>query len=181
MRLFRSASSDEWSARVWLLSIFTLSILSAVALAKEKEKTKLESPSPSASPAEESLANIPLVVGHEAKGIVLPDFDLDGHLRGKFEAGLARRIDEDHVGFRSLKITTYTPESMPDLLIEMNNSVFDLKTRVITSKERTAIKRGDFNIAGDSMEFNTRTRTGRLIGNVKMVITDQSHLMGKLG
>jgi hypothetical protein len=29
------------------------------------------------------------------------------------------------------------------------------------------------------VEFDTNTRTGRLIGNVKMVITDQSHLAGK--
>ena len=61
-----------------------------------------------ASPGEQSLSNIPLPVGQEAKGLVLPDFDLEGHLRGKFEAGEARRIDEEHVGFHGLKITTYT-------------------------------------------------------------------------
>ena len=33
-----------------------------------------------------------------------------GTLRGKFEAGTAKRIDEEHIGFRNLKITTYTPE-----------------------------------------------------------------------
>jgi hypothetical protein len=175
MRLRRSVCSHHCSALVLLLSI-----LPTVMLAKEKEKSKLESPSPGAASGEESLTNIPLVVGHEAKGLVLPDFDLNGHLRGKFEAGMARRIDEDHVGFRGLKIITYTPEDAPDLLIEMSNSVLDLKTRVLTSKERTAIKRADFSIAGDAMEFDTRARTSRLIGNVKMVITDKSPLLGKL-
>jgi lipopolysaccharide assembly outer membrane protein LptD (OstA) len=57
--------------------------------------------------------------------------------------------------------------------------VLNLKTRVLASKERTTIKRADFNIAGDSVEFDTNTQTGRLIGNVKMVITDQSHFTGK--
>ena len=30
---------------------------------------------------------------------------------------------------------------------------------------------------GDSIEFDTDTRTGRMIGNVKMVITSQSKLL----
>jgi lipopolysaccharide assembly outer membrane protein LptD (OstA) len=46
----------------------------------------------------------------------------------------------------------------------------------LSSKERTKIQRADFNIAGDSVEFDTNSKTGRLIGNVKMVITDKSHL-----
>jgi len=132
-----------------------------------------------ASPGEQSLTNIPLPIGHEAKGIVLPDFDSEGHLRGRFEAGTAHRIDQEHVGFQHLKITTYTPESQPDLKIEMHTSVLDLKTRILSSQERTTIERADFNIAGDSVQFDTNTRTGRLIGNVKMVITDQSRLKGQ--
>jgi hypothetical protein len=132
--------------------------------------------SPSVSPGEQSLTNIPLPIGHEAKGLVLPDFDGDGHLRGKFEAGTAHRIDQEHIGFDHLQITTYTPENQPDLKIDMSTSVLDLKTRILSSKERTRIQRADFNIAGDSVQFDTNSKTGRLIGNVKMVITDKSHL-----
>ena len=109
----------------------------------------------------------------------MPDFDGDGHLRGKFEAGTAHRIDEEHVGFEQLKITTYTPEDQQDLRIDMSTSVLDLKTRILSSKARTTIQRADFNIAGDSVEFDTNSRTGRLIGNVKMVITDKSRLTAK--
>jgi hypothetical protein len=174
MRQSRSAWADRIGAFVLLLSILPVFVL-----ATEKDADQNVSPSPSPSVADQTLANIPLVVGHEAKGIVLPDFDLEGHLRGKFEAGMARRIDQDHIGFRGLKITTYTAGEIPDLLIEMKNSVLDLQTRVLTSKERTEIKRHDFSIAGDSLEFDTKSRTGRLIGNVKMVITDQSHFIGK--
>jgi hypothetical protein len=140
-----------------------------------KKKQAEATATASVSPGEESLTNIPLPIGHEAKGLVLPDFDLEGHLRGRFEASTARRIDEEHVGFHILKITTYTPDSHPDLTIEMSDSVLDLKTRILSSKERTTIRRADFNIVGDSVQFDTSTRTGKLIGNVKMVITDQSH------
>jgi hypothetical protein len=179
MLLFRSVRSFSWGALVWLLSILLLSILPAASPAKDRAKGKTDLSSPGPSPSEQGL-NIPLVVGHEAKGLVLPDFDLDGHLRGKFEAGTARRIDEDHVGFSGLKVTTFTPENTTELVIEMNDSVLDLKTHVLTSKDRTSIKRADFHIVGDSVEFDTNARTGKLVGNVKMVITDQSHFSPKI-
>jgi len=44
-----------------------------------------------------------LPVGHDAKGLVLPDFDVEGRLRGKFVAGSAKRVDENHIDFNDLK------------------------------------------------------------------------------
>ena len=187
----RSASSPQrvrpmadwggWS--LWLfLMLLSIAVMASHVFAQSKSHKKKQTragAAPSVSPGEQSLTNIPLPIGHEAKGLVLPDFDGEGHLRGKFEAGTARRIDQQHLGFQHLKITTYTPESQPDLQIDMQTSVLDLKTRVLSSQERTTIQRADFNIAGDSVQFDTNTRTGRLIGNVKMVITDRSHLTGK--
>ena len=179
MLLFRSGRSTYWGWLPWFLSI-VLSVLVAApqvsGQSKGRKKKGLASATPSGTPGEQSLTNIPLPIGHEAKGLVLPDFDGDGRLRGRFEAGTAHRIDEEHVGFQHLRITTYTPESQPDLRIDMHTSVLDLKTRILSSQERTMIQRSDFNIAGDSVQFDTNSKTGRLIGNVKMVITDKSHL-----
>src|SRR5438477_13130748 len=183
MLLFRSGRFAHWSRFDWLLSILLSILISApqgFAQSKgHKKKQSRVTARPATSPGEQSLTNIPLPIGHEAKGIVLPDFDAEGHLRARFEAGTAHRIDEGHVGFQHLKITTYTPESQPDLRIDMQTSVLDLKTFILRSQERTTIQRTDFNIVGDSMQFDTNTRAGRLIGNVKMVITDRSHLAGK--
>ena len=175
------------TSRCWFLAILLLSLVLGVSslapYASAQSKGRKGKPrakaGPSSSPDEQSLTNIPLPIGHEAKGLVLPDFDADGHLRGKFEAGTAHRIDQEHVGFEQLKITTYTPEDQPDLRIDMSTSVLDLKTRILSSKARTTIQRADFNIAGDSVEFDTNSKTGRLIGNVRMVITDKSRLTAK--
>ena len=180
MLLFRSGRTAYRSYFIWLVA-FLLSIAMPAdhLLAESKGDKKKQARArgrAKGSPGEQSLTNIPLPIGHEAKGLVLPDFDGEGHLRGKFEAGTARRIDEEHVGFQHLKITTYTPDSQSDLQIDMQTSVLNLKTRVLSSQERTKIQRADFNIEGDSVQFDTNTRTGRLIGNVKMVITDKSHL-----
>ena len=166
----------------WLASVLMCAVVAAPQVSGQSKGRKKKAAAPATaggSPGEQSLTNIPLPIGHEAKGLVLPDFDADGRLRGKFEAGTAHRIDQEHIGFQHLKITTYTPESQPDLQVDMHTSVLDLKTRILSSQERTTIQRSDFNIVGDSVQFDTNSRTGRLIGNVKMVITDKSHLTAK--
>src|SRR5881398_3925019 len=183
MLLFRSGHFANWGRFGWLLSILLSILISASQIfAQSKGHKKKQSPvtaRSTTSPSEQSLTNIPLPIGHEAKGLVLPDFDSEGHLRGRFEAGTAHRIDQEHIGFQQLKITTYTPDNQPDLQVDMHTSVLDLKTRILSSQERTTIQRADFNIAGDSVQFDTNTKTGRLSGNVKMVITDKSHLTAK--
>jgi hypothetical protein len=131
------------------------------------------------SPGEQSLADIPLPVGHDAKGLVLPDFDLEGHLRGRFVAGGARRLDQEQVAFTELKITTFTPESQTDLQIDLHTAIFNLKTKILNSKERSTVQRADFNIIGDSLSFDTDKRTGTMVGHVKMVITSNSKLIEK--
>ena len=163
----------------WLASVLMCVVIAAPQVSGQSKGRKKKAGTSGGSAGEQSLTNIPLPIGHEAKGLVLPDFDGDGRLRGKFEAGIAHRIDQEHVGFQHLKITTYTPESQPDLQIDMKTSVLDLKTRILSSQERTTIQRSDFNIAGDSVQFDTNSKTGRLSGNIKMVITDKSHLTAK--
>ena len=172
----------HWVPWIWLLAVVLAGLSVAPhmpAQSKDRKGKPRAKAGPGASPGEQSLTNIPLPIGHEAKGLVLPDFDGDGHLRGKFEAGTAHRIDEQHIGFEQLKIITYTPDDQQDLRIDMSTSVLDLKTRILSSQARTMIQRADFNIAGDSVEFDTNSRTGRLVGNVKMVITDKSRFTAK--
>ena len=117
---------------------------------------------------------MPLPIGREAKGLVFPDIDENGHLRGRFVAGTARRLDQDHMEFRDLKITTFTEDDRVDLEIAMAESVLDLNTRVLSSPQKTTIKRTDFEIIGDTARFDTAARQGTVTGNVKMTITDVS-------
>jgi hypothetical protein len=170
MLWFRDVSRRDWSTRAGLLLLVAGLAMTAVA-APRGEKRK-----PEAKP--EGLANIPLPIGHEAKGIVLPDFDMNGKMRGRFEASVAKRVDEGHVEFGNLKMLTYDEAEKPELEINMSDSVLDLSTRVLSSRQRTTVKRADFEIAGDTMSFDTNTREGRLKGNVKMVLLDRSRMGG---
>ena len=141
-----------------------------------KKNKEQEGAAQSATPTPGSGSQVPLPIGHEAKGLILPDIDENGHLRGRFVAGTARRVDQDHMQFRELNITTYTEDNQIDLQIAMADSVLDLNTHVLSSPQRTTIKRADFEIVGDTARFDTAARLGTITGNVKMVITDQSKL-----
>ena len=168
-----------------LISVLALGVCTVVAETSGKGqkkgkggKRKKEAVSPTATASgspgsDQSLTNIPLPVGHDAKGLVLPDFDAQGRLRGKFVAGSAKRIDENHIDFNDLKITTFTPDNQVDMQIQMTTSTFDLTTKILSSKERTTVTRHDFNVIGDTAMFDTNARTSRMVGNVKMVITSQ--------
>ncbi len=129
-------------------------------------KKKLERPKP-----EEGIKDVPITAGHDARGLVVPEYDLQGRIRGKLEAGVTRRLDDQNIEFEGVKFTTFVPETQkPDLEVTMNSSVFNLKTQVLTSKVRSTVKRADFEVAGDTMTFEMLTRHGTLEGNVKMVV-----------
>jgi len=56
-----------------------------------------------------------------------------------------------------------------------------LKTQVLNSSERTTVKRSDFEISGDTMQFEMLTRKGTLDGNVKMVVRGKSRPLANEG
>ncbi len=158
------------------LSLVLLLVGSCMASAGDRKRRKS---SPTPVPKEElGLKNIPLTVGHEAKGLVLPNYDLRGTLLGRFEAATAARIDENHVRFTNLKMITYDKQEKPDFNVDMTEATLNLETRVIDSTRRTRIKRSDFEIAGDTMQFNTLTHQGTMTGNVQMMIYNQKDLAG---
>ena len=185
---FHSGGSRWWgaSSAIIFAGFFSYAALAADGKKSPKptraDKTKAEAKAKAESgkpKSHKALGGIPLPIGQEAKGLVLPDYDTEGKLRARFEAGTAKRIDAERIQFSGLKMTTFSPEEKPDLHIDMPDATLDLNTRVITSTARTAVTRSDFNIAGDTMKFDTNERTGTLVGNVKMVITDSSGLTGK--
>ena len=159
---------------VFVVGIVCLAVAAAQSPSPKEGGKKGEGKKSKAAPS-----GIPLPIGQEAKGLVLPDYDTNGKLRARFEAGTAKRVDAERILFSTLKMTTYTPEEQPDLSIEMPQSTLHMTSRVISSEERTTITRADFSISGDKMSFDTNSRQGTLVGNVKMVISGESTLMDK--
>ncbi|MEY2481953.1 MAG: hypothetical protein QOK24_481 [Verrucomicrobiota bacterium] len=165
-------------------AFLVLALLTCAAIAADKSATPAGSASPKAKAKErpkpgEGVTNVPIAAGHDAKGLVLPDFDLQGRMRGKLVAGVTKRLDDENIEFQGVKFTTFLPETQtPDLEIIMKTSVFNLKTQVLNSVERTTVKRSDFEISGDKMKFEMLTRKGTLAGNVKMVVHGKARTPG---
>ncbi len=165
-------------------AFFLLALLSCVALAAEKTpKTETEAkPQKKGRPKpQEGVTNVPIPAGHDARGLVLPDFDLKGNMRGKLEAGVTKRLDDQRVEFQGVKFTTFTLDKQPDMEIVMTSSIFNLKTQVLNSLERTTVKRADFEVSGDKMQFEMLTRIGTLTGNVKMIVHGKARTSGNEG
>jgi len=169
-----------------LTAFLVLALLTCAVVAAEKKGPKPEVTATIAAPLkkerprpEEGVRNVPIATGHDAKGLVLPDFDLLGRLRGKLEAGVTKRLDEENIEFKGVKFTTFVPDTQtPDMEINMKTSVFNLKTQILTSEVRTTVKRSDFEIAGDTMKFEMISRQGTLAGNVKMIVRGKARAPG---
>jgi lipopolysaccharide export system protein LptC len=160
------------------LSLLLLLVSSCVIFAGSKHRKATPTPNPSETPEQLGLKNIPLTVGHEAKGLVLPNYDLQGHLLGRFAAATASRLDENHVHFTDLKMQTYDEKEQPEMKVDMSDAILNLDTKVIESKYRTKLKRADLEIAGNTMSFNTTTHQGTMTGQVHMTIFNQKEIAG---
>jgi len=131
--------------------------------AKGKEKSKDKK-------AASGALNIPIPTGHGAQGVHIPYYDEKGKLQMFFSIVEATRVDDIHLQMQAVNIETYNPDGSQEMSVEAHSSVLDLNTRIVTSNEPATIRRSDFEITGDTMQFNTKTREGNMSGNVRMLI-----------
>lgn len=119
--------------------------------------------------------DIPVAIGQSVKGIRLPHYDKnkDGKLSMRFNAEVAERASETAFNFKSLRIEVF--DDSPDkaaMEVILNEAVFDRTTGKLTSKDDAKIKGDQFEITGSQLEFDSNTRSSRLLGPVFMTITE---------
>ena len=121
---------------------------------------------------------LPIPKGHDSKGLKIPYYDDAGRLQMTFTIGIANRLDDAHVKMKTLQIETFDDDGQREMLIDLPQSLLDLNTRIITTDEGVTIRRSDFEITGQTMEFNTKTKEGRLSGRVRMLLYDLEESAG---
>ncbi len=137
----------------------------------DKKAKKPEAQDGETAAQEPPKLTIPIPVGHDSKGLKLPTYWPDGKtLKMVFNIGVGTRIDEDNVNMQDTEMQTYKEDGSPEMNIALPVSSLNLRTRVILTKQRVVITRDDFELSGNTMEFNTETRAGTLGGGVKMII-----------
>jgi len=161
-------------SRKLIALVATVAICGASVGAKKEEKPPKTSSKKAQSEKERDPASnkmsLPIPKGHDSKGLKIPYYGPDRKLQMMFTIGVAARLDEDHVRMSDLQVETFDEAGEKEMLITLPKSVLDLNTRVLTSKTNVTIKRSDFELTGDSMSFDTKTKNGRVEGRVRMLI-----------
>lgn len=148
--------------------------------AKPKKPKKKSAPVAAETPANEDKSfEIPIPIGHDAKGIRIPIYSPEGVLQMIFESEVAFRVDAQQLRLTQLKIETYEENGQRDMSIDMPSSVFDLRSRVLSSVDPVTVRRKDLEMIGGNMTFDTQTRQGKFTGPVRMLIFDVNNEVKK--
>ena len=121
---------------------------------------------------EKDRLDLPVPKGQPQKGLRIPIYSPDGKLMMSFQIGVAEVVDADNIKMGELRLETFKENGEHEFDIDLPDSVFNAKTKELTSKAHVLIKRHDFEITGNSMTFNTQTKVGTFGNGVKMVIYD---------
>ena len=148
-------SFGKLGARVF--AALLAAVFSVVSLMAEDEK-------------KEDVINVPIPVGEDAMGLRIPLYDQKGNLTMTLEIERAQKIDESRMLMEDAIVQTFTENNKPDLRIGLPESIIDLRTSVVTSESPVTIEREDFRLTGNAMEFDLKSKKGRVIRNVKMLI-----------
>jgi hypothetical protein len=150
-----------------LISILGLIGLTAIELWADKPKS-------------ERKIDIPIPIGHDAKGLRLPMRNDQGKLQFILDVEHVLRVDQANVQMHNSIIQTYDDQTgAPSAKIELVNSVMNTETNVITTQDPVVITRDDFRLTGDSAVFNTKTRQGKVVRNVRLIIYNRDELKKK--
>lgn len=109
--------------------------------------------------------DLPAPVGEDMKGITIPQYEPDGRLAMKFFTETARKIDDHQVEMHQLKIEFFEKDGK-DITILVPHGIFNLNTKILSADSEARIKREDFEIIGQSAEFDTIKRSGTMTGHV---------------
>jgi hypothetical protein len=127
-------------------------------------------PSPSPSP---TPFDVPIPVGMPVNGIKVPYYDETGRLAILIEADVAQKTDDTNVRLENLRLEALDEEERK-ILIELPKATLDLETRILSGDSSATIRREDFNITGDTIEFDTKNRFGTMRGNIRMVVNTEN-------
>lgn len=138
------------------------------AAAEEEEVPKQEATEEAPVVAERPM-EVPIMEGEPVHGIRIPHYGEDGSLQMYFDAEVAERTDANQIEMRNLKIEVFDEED-GDMLIALPSSILDLNAKTLAGGNGVVIKRADFEVEGEQLEFHIPSRFGKLLGNVRMVI-----------
>jgi hypothetical protein len=167
------------------IAVLAAALVATTALAEKPDDEKSSKPdaketgdkkgtkgkgSKSGDPNAPKKVDVPVEKGHPSKGLVSPYYDSTGKHEMQFRIGEASRIDGNHIQMTDLGIETFDENGKHEMQIDLPTAILDTDSSVVTSQKHVTVRREDFELTGEAMIFNTRTKQGGLGGNVRMLI-----------
>lgn len=114
--------------------------------------------------------------GKVNKGLIHPVFE-NGRLSSVLSAAAMTRRDDENLDIEGMRIELYNePDGGKSFTIDLKTAVYHLMTDQLSSEDETVIEGKGFVLEGERMVFDTRSGVGRLMGAVKMTISDAASL-----
>ena len=115
--------------------------------------------------------DVPLAIGHDAKGVRIRITSPESEkLQMVLDSAVAFRLDPLQLQLTRVKVETFDDAGNPEMTIDMPQSVFNLKSRILTSKDPVTVRRPNFEMTGSQMVFDTQTRQGKFKGPVRVLV-----------
>jgi hypothetical protein len=113
-----------------------------------------------------------LPLGKPNLKVKIPQFK-DGELECVMRAEEMTRIGDDDIDIKTMNIE-FVEDGEPSMTIKLLEANYNLTDRLLSTDKRAVVQRADFTLVGDSLDFDTVKRHGRMMGKVRMVIHDSS-------
>lgn len=114
--------------------------------------------------------------GKVNRGLIHPVFE-KGRLSSVLSAETMTRRNAENLDIEGMRIELYNePDGGRSFTIDLRTAVYHLMTDQLSSEDETVIEGKGFVLVGERMVFDTRTGVGRLMGAVKMTISDAASL-----
>jgi hypothetical protein len=171
----------------YLMAIMTL--LGPVLWSQDAEKPKSKTESKdkakegeAAQPTETSggMAALGSLIpqGVKNKNVQIPGFK-DGRPSSMITAKAVTRQSDNELFAEDMIIKLFNEQPSDNVRVDLNTAIFNMQSKVLTSSERSRVSRSDFQIEGDTLEFDTTTSQGKMKGRVQMIIYDTTRLNQK--
>ena len=117
--------------------------------------------------------------GRKNLKVRIPGFDSTGRTSSLVTAATMTRVNPHELFSEVMRIDLYSKEPKDNVRIDLKTGTYHMDNKMLTSNDRSKVSRSDFQIEGDSMEFDTVNSQGRMTGNVQMIIHDSSSFSAK--
>jgi hypothetical protein len=138
-------------------------------------------PAPQAGGAGDAIDSMCKMIPEGKKNLKvhIPGFDSTGRTSSLVTAATMTRVNPQELFCEIMRIDLYSKEPKDNVRIDLKTGTYHMDNKLLTSNERSKVSRSDFQIEGDSMQFDTVNSQGRMTGNVQMIIYDTSSFSAK--